>query len=505
MSRRQLRSTIFRIHTWLGLHLSLFLAFLFLTGSILVIAPELEYAGHPGAFSLIQAGERTATMGQIYDSVTEANPDTIVVVTERRYGSIMADRTQIYTPWGEMVNIWTDPKTAAVSAVTSAIGFKAALKELHESLFVPFRVGYVAVSAFSFLLLTMIVSGLVSYRRFWKGLFRWPTAAGRRGWLGGLHRLLALWSLPLLAITAVTGIYFFLGGLGINGHHAQGGKTPPRETVLPAGFDGALIDRAVAVAQARVPGFDPKVMVPPQKRDEPLSFGGPSPLADSLMGMTQVTIDPMTLEVMRVIVPGDHRGTARLKQLVSALHFGTWWGDWSKILWVVLGLVSTGLAVSGAMVFAARTAPGQVATAEGVGGFRRLWRGLGLFRWGYVLALLVAVGLGVYIHGPFAGKSPRLAAATKGPQINLVADGPFRKGHPATLTIRANKMADLESASYQVGGDAPQPIALHGKGAQRSGSFQLVPGDQRTLLTLHLVAAGGGETAVEYRLGRAVR
>ena len=100
MSSRNVRSLVFRLHTWLGLHISVFMAFLFLTGTLLVVMPELEVAGHPGAFSLLPTEQRTATMGQIYDSVTATYPDTGVVVIERRYGTISADRTQLYAPWG---------------------------------------------------------------------------------------------------------------------------------------------------------------------------------------------------------------------------------------------------------------------------------------------------------------------------------------------------------------------------------------------------------------------
>lgn len=507
MSSRSFRSQVFRLHTWLGLHLSLFMAFLFLTGTVLVIAPELEVSGHPGAFSFLPAGQRTATMGQIYDSVTTTYPDTGVVVIERRFGSISADRTHLSAPWGEMVSVWTDPASARVDAVTSAGKLKGALKSLHEQLLVPLRPVYIAVSALSFVLLTMIVSGLISYRRFWKGLLRWPSGTnGRRGWLGGLHRLLALWSLPLLLITALTGIYFFLGGLGLGGHPAPGGKTPARETVLPAGFGGALIDQAVAAAQARVPGFDPKVFVPPQKKDEPLSFGGPSPLADNLFGMTQVTVDPVTLEVVKVIVPSDHRGMARIKQAVNALHYGTWWGEYSKVIWVLLGSVATALAISGAMVFAARTAPGRAAAEAGAGGLRRFWRGMGLLRWGYALALVAAVGAGFAIYGPFGGKPARLYPAEAGARpVQLTTRTPFRADRPATLRLVANTMTDLAAAQVQVNDAAPLPIDLKGQGKNRSGSFTVQPGPERMVLTLILTGADGTEQVLHYRLGRTLR
>ena len=34
---RKIRNSLFKFHTWLGLHLSLFFTFMFLTGSLLVV------------------------------------------------------------------------------------------------------------------------------------------------------------------------------------------------------------------------------------------------------------------------------------------------------------------------------------------------------------------------------------------------------------------------------------------------------------------------------------
>ncbi|MCA8878830.1 MAG: PepSY domain-containing protein [Rhodobacteraceae bacterium] len=503
MSWRDIRNAVFRVHTWLGLHVSILLAFLFLTGTVLTVAPELEQIGHPGAFSFRPDAERTATMGTIYGAVREAFPDAGIVVIERKSGSIMADKTQIRMPWGEIVNVWTDPAEGRVTSVDPAAGLKGVMTALHESLMLPGRLPYLAISGVSFVLATMLVSGLVSYRRFWKGWLRWPSAtAGRRGWLGSAHRLIALWSLPFLAITAATAIVFFLSGIGIAGRPAPQPKTEMRSTLMPPGFGGAELDRAQDAAVAAVPGFDPQLMIPPRGRDLPIVFGGPSPLAGGLLGQTSVAVDPVSYEVLQVTLPADSQGIARWKPMVNALHFGIWGGDGSKLLWVAMGLLASGLALTGVLVFASRTTPGAAARAGGAGPLRRVWRGLGLFRWGYLLVLAALIGGTAHFFSPARVEPQRIYATERGPApVILTTEARFRKGRPALLQLQVRAMTDLDSATFRAGDGPEQPVKLTGSGKDRAGSFTFVPGAGDEVLTLRLCGADGTRTLQHYRLG----
>jgi len=390
---RQFRNLTFTVHKWLGLHLSLFMAFLFLTGSVLVIASELELIFRPNVWTTVQEQDRTASFGTIYDTVKSSETVRAINVIEKHPGAWMADKVYVGTSQGPKV-IWTDPTNGAVVDTTSVFGFRSVLRDLHDNLLLDHRIGYLLVSGISILMLGLIMSGLLSYRRFWKGFFRRPSdRSGKRGYLGGLHRLLAVWSGILMLVIAISSFVFFLGGLGIDGRTAAPGPAQERAAVLPAGFGAARIDQAEAVARSAMPGFDPSVMVPPRKPRDGIVFSGPWDGGSALMGVARVVIDPVTLEVIAALTPSDNTGIARFKPLIDKLHFGTWGGLFSKLLWVVFGMAGFGVAVSGMLTFAAR----QAGPASGeTGAIRLVWSGLGLFRWAYVLLVLGILAAAFY-------------------------------------------------------------------------------------------------------------
>ncbi|WP_420587394.1 PepSY-associated TM helix domain-containing protein [Ruegeria sp.] len=382
---RQFRSLTFTVHKWLGLHLSLFMAFLFLTGSVLVVASELELVFRPNVWTTVQDQERTASFGTIYDTVKSTDSVRAINVIEKYPGAWLTDKVYVATSEGPKV-MWTDPTSGAVVDTTQVVGFRSVLRDLHDNLLLDHRVGYLLVSGISILMLGLIVSGLISYRRFWKGFLRRPSdRAGRRGYLGGLHRLLAVWSGVLMLLIAVSSFVFFLGGLGISGKTAAPGPAQERTEVLPADFAGARIDQAEAIARTALPGFEPSVMVPPRNPRGGIVFSGSWDGGPPLLGAARVVIDPVTMEVMAALTPSDNTGIARLKPLIDKLHFGTWGGLFSKLLWLGFGLAGFGVALSGMMTFAARQS-GPLSGDAGV--MRQVWSGLGLFRWVYALLAL---------------------------------------------------------------------------------------------------------------------
>src|SRR3546814_3107601 len=64
-------------------------------------------------------------------------------------------------------------------------------------------------------LLVSLVTGLVVYKRFWKGFFR-PTLRIRHGariFWGDFHRLSGIWSIWFIAVISITGTWFLIQAL----------------------------------------------------------------------------------------------------------------------------------------------------------------------------------------------------------------------------------------------------------------------------------------------------
>lgn len=263
----------------------------------------------------------------------------------------------------------------------------------------------------------MTVSGLVSYRRSGRPVAlakrhqRPPRLAGR-----GLHRLLALWSLPLLLIIALTGIYFFLG-LGLGGQSAPVGKDPGARDGAAGGLGGALIDQP---PRRHRRGCRASI---PRSTRAALEEGRTDLLRRTLAaGRQPVRDDPGHRR------SGDARGGQGDRAVRPSRHGAAQAGSARAALRHLVGRILQGdLGPSGfygcdgachqrrhGLRRAYRAWPCR---RRGRGGrAARFKRGMGLLRWGYALALLAAVGAGFAIYGPFGNKPARIYPAEAGAQ-----------------------------------------------------------------------------------------
>lgn len=157
---------------------------------------------------------------------------------------------------GNEVMVHVEPASARVQGLTTGVSFHAFMRALHYYLFVPGNLMFYAVTALGFVMLGSLVSGLLVYRKFWRGFFRWPRfGKPARVWWGDLHRLAGLWSLWFIALIGLTSVWYLVERAGLD----LEAPTPrlerallPAERELP---DGAAIDRWVDLARARLPGL----------------------------------------------------------------------------------------------------------------------------------------------------------------------------------------------------------------------------------------------------------
>ena len=377
------------------------------------------------------------------------------------------------------------------------MGFRNILRDLHDTFLTQERIVFLLICATSVLLLFQIVSGLITYRRFWKGFFRWPSRSGGfRSWTGSAHRLTAVWAAPLLILISVTSFYFLLGSLGLEGAKPKAQPPTPRESVLPANFDATLIDQAEAHARDALPGFEPSIILFPDKKTDSLRFEGPSGGA-KIFSNSSVAIDPVTLEVLGAFTPNDIQGFSYWKPLMNKLHFGTWGGGFSMALWIVLGLIATGLAFTGALIFAARLSSDTVPR----GPLRRIWHGMGWTRWGYLLLLTGILVTAFYRFGPTSHDKTRAFPIDATPLVaRLVMETPLRRGVPLDVEMLIGE-PDVQTAAIEINGDMTELVDFKQNGDTARAYFQLAPSDTGNNITARLRKPDGEEKIVNFRLG----
>lgn len=501
MQSRSFRSSLFNIHKLLGLHMAIFFGFMFLSGVVLVFTDELEAVFHKNIWASAPAEGQKASFGTIYDSVTHAFPQSTLFVSQRQPQKWLADRSFVTTGWGEKVVVWSDPTTAEILEVTKDVNFRSVLRELHDSLLIPRRYGFVLVSATSLILLSSIVSGLITYRRFWKGLFRFAGArTNSREYFGTLHRFLAVWVAVFLLLIALTGVYFLTTGLGIKGSFPKPVPAAARQEVRPAGFDGALIDTAEKVALGALSQFTPASMIAPGSRGSGIKFMGYTARAGKFSGSNTVSIDPTNLDVLGVIEPSDFRGSRRIHAFMNTIHYGDWLGNTSRLMWIIFGLASFYLTLSGVRVFLTRTADPEIQR----GGTGRFLDGLGIFKWVYLAIILVVTGFAAIQFGPLATKWATIQPSSDSSgAARLRIFGPLREGKVMDMVLSVDsekaQMVTIQSATLAGKSREFNPREQGGR-----LEFKATGAASENIFIVTLTGEDGETEIISYNLGAAI-
>lgn len=360
---RKPRPVAFWLHTIFGLKLSLFLAFVCLTGTIATLAHEIEWLYKPEvrASSFEPGAEDWA---QLWDAAQRAFPDatlTGIGAYDRSDSTYFAKSVSARDAAGEDFTIYVDPGSGNVTGHEYGRSLQDVMRALHYYLFVPGDVGFYLVTSLGVVLLVSLVTGLIVYKKFWRGFLRMPrTDRNLRTLMGDLHRLIGLWSTWFVAVIALTSIYYLFerAGLDWESRTPQVESSRMIETANPN-----QIGQWTAAARRAKPGFAITAVHLPYSETDPVIVQGHWRAVLVRERADAVFIDPATGSIL-----GERTAHAmpigeRIVHTVDPLHFGTFGGLATKLLWAVFGVLLTGLAVTGAMIYAKRT---KLAVRHGV-------------------------------------------------------------------------------------------------------------------------------------------
>jgi uncharacterized iron-regulated membrane protein len=345
------------LHSFFGLTLSIYLGFIFLTGTLLVFSNEIDWLRY-SAMRVSPAEGGKLSWGSVYDAAAAERPGWDIVRIIRDEGARTADLVVMLKPDGGRDHfIWVDPYRAVVQGETSTFSFHNALLALHESLFIDGRKGKFLVTVLALPMTAAVIAGLFTYRRFWTGFFRLPRFGGRRrAVLSDLHRLIAVWSLIFFLPLAATTLWYFVENLGLGANTEFQHKTDKRETLLPGGFDGARLDAAAKLAEEAMPRMHISEVGLPRAKAEPILFQGQMTAFLVRDRENSVHIDPTTLAVMATHRAEDLSLHQRISAAADPVHFGDFGGLTTRILWLVFGIALTALVAIGVLINATRLA-----------------------------------------------------------------------------------------------------------------------------------------------------
>lgn len=380
------------VHQWVGLKLSLFLAFILFTGTLAVLSAEIDWLLHPTlrvAPSSVEGAprwDRIAEQAARYPGVATIN--YIGRPTARAFAVRVAfqraDESRGY--------LHVHPTTGRVQGEQGFVDSQRVLRNLHRHLNLPTRYGIPIVASLSFLLIISVVTSFVVYRKWWRGFFkpiRWRDA--RTAW-GDFHRLAGVWSLWFVALIALTGVWYLVEQLG--GDAPDVPEPAQAIAAMPAGSRpadaAARLGASLAAVRRADPGLEIEAVQFPDDKSGAFIFQGQRSAWLVRPRANAVWVDAATARVVMASDGGNLGVHQRISEMADPLHFGTFAGYWTRIMWFFFGLLMTGLALSGAAIYSHRIAHSARAAVARHPISNGMWRGTGRWRW--LSGALVATG-----------------------------------------------------------------------------------------------------------------
>ncbi len=389
------RSIWWRLHQWAGLQMSLFLAFVFITGTLAVFSYELDWMARPAMWAAPTPVEDRISWGAAGDAAAAHAPGAAVLNV---YGPIHPAATFDVVMRGEdgPFHVYVHPRTGVVTGTGPWPGFQRFLRNAHRHLMIPVQPGVTLVSLSAVFLAVSLVTSFWVYKKWWRGFLRLPRGRTARAFLGDLHRVAGVWSIWFVVLMIATSLWYLTeqwGGAAPPSNPAR----PPEPAAAaqapspaPAPSPGAAIDRAVAQLQAARPDYRIAQVYWPRGEQGLMQIHGYSDRAVLVRPRANVVwADPATGAILGQADPSALSVHTRIAEAADPLHFGTFGGYWSKTIWFLFGAALSGLAVTGVVIYTLRIAKQDREPPRWRTGLVTSWRAMGRARW--LAAALVAL------------------------------------------------------------------------------------------------------------------
>ncbi|WP_230976160.1 PepSY-associated TM helix domain-containing protein [Pseudothauera nasutitermitis] len=358
----------FLVHSWAALPLWIFMFFVCLTGTIATVSQEIVWLADPAVRARAPSADaRLLGYDEVLAAVNRASPESVVQSISRPVKSQFALSVRVGNPDGTSQSIYVNPYTGEIQGTDPSFNFRGFVRALHGWLLMPFtngfNLGWYAVSLLGLPMLVSLITGLVVYKKFWRGFLR-PRLRfghGARVFWGDFHRLAGIWSIPFILIIAITGLWFtvqaVLGDLSISISSEGAPPIVAREDApyTPDGLPPRIVslDEAAAHASEYLPGLQPMfVSLPGNAYDHIVVAGrGAYPLL-----FERLHVNPYNGKVEYVRRVADRSALELFTESMRPLHTGDFAGLWLKLVYFFFGLLLTMMVLSGLLIWTKRTA-----------------------------------------------------------------------------------------------------------------------------------------------------
>ncbi|MEM9839326.1 MAG: PepSY-associated TM helix domain-containing protein [Pseudomonadota bacterium] len=351
--KKSSRKQLYALHSWLGFHLALVMAVVLFTGTIATVTHEIDWV-FQSDMRVNPDGEKVSWETMV-DAIQDYAPRNTITTIMEMEGDHFAYRAFVLDEYGRRTFIHVNQWTGEVTGETHPLTVQRVFRDLHRYLFMPNYLGLPIVTSLAFILAISLYTGLKTTRNWRTLLFRVRTDKGTRIMWGDAHKAAGLWGIWFFVVIIVTGVWYLVEfgvAIGLRATDTQLDNARPRLAVERVAEFGPVIqdrplDEVVAAAVEAFPELTVSTIQFPTRPNAPIAVQGKVGNPIIRERSNTVYLDPVSLEVLKVQRWRASSTFVKLNEMADPLHFGTFGGLPTKLIWFVFGVAMTGLSVTG--------------------------------------------------------------------------------------------------------------------------------------------------------------
>ncbi|WP_462156419.1 PepSY-associated TM helix domain-containing protein [Pseudoalteromonas piscicida] len=354
-----MRKTLFKWHSAMALIAILPLAVMSVTGSMLVFKFEIDSLLLPKQATLTyqDQGVQRQPMKVLVNYVADTHPNYEIGSWEIFDDGYEADRVYLLKHGTDTwFKTYLDPYAGKMLSEPVGIhsDFTDFILHLHYTLLLDDvsktfpHMGVVIGLAVAILFTLLGVSGLVIYRRFWRRFFSFRRQAPQLVMMSDLHKVIGIWSAPVLLALGITGVYFNAVEYY---HEAFEHQEDEHHIVSHAMFNHSLdFDAMMTQSHRAVNGLKPTYwLFPFEPEQTSITIFGSVADANPFISNYAATVSFDAQSGIQTFAY-DIRTASTVDRVIDSfrkLHFGHFAGLTSKIIWCIMGLAPVLLGFTG--------------------------------------------------------------------------------------------------------------------------------------------------------------
>ena len=359
-----MRKTLFKLHSYLALFALIPLFIVSLTGSILVFKTEIDQWLMPTAAALPYHNQSTPLSrlnhNALQKNIEETFPGYIIGAWEIFTDGKEADRAYIIKKGSDdWYKIYFDPYANKI--LSEPVNLTSNLTDWLLNLHYTFMLNGIGgehsqwgtvLGLIAAVILTFLgISGLIIHRKFWLQLLHLRLQKSLRIFSGDLHRLIGAWASPVILVLGITGIYF--NALVVYHELFEHPSEDHYEPIAPLYGEHIDFQYLLNDSLKQLENFTPTYLLYPYEPDVNITvFGhqtGLNPFASNYA--STVTYDRTNGKLLTAIDGRKANAAVKVFDSFRELHFGSFAGLGSKLIWCILGLSPLFLGLSGLYIW----------------------------------------------------------------------------------------------------------------------------------------------------------